>query len=153
MDAKRVTDWLDLLAAVSVLAGVLLLVQEIRLNTQAVSHQAAVARTAVLSEPFFESAELRAAHEKIRAVDGEASFAMALIDTYGHTPEEALVWSRHLGQIWQIIRADYHNGNEDEAEMWARVLLSAPDNQLFIKHQQFSGEFGEMIQEISSDIQ
>lgn len=153
MDSKRVTDWLEIVAAVSVFAGLLLLVQEIRVNTQAVSHQAAVARVAVLTEPFFGSAELRSASEKVRATDGRSGFESALIEMYGHTPEEALVWARHLTQLWFIVRADFNNGNESSAELYVRALLTAPDNQLFIEHRNFQGEFGEFIQDISREIE
>lgn len=153
MKAKNVTDWLEIVAAVSVFVGLLLLVQEIRVNTQAVKHQAAVARSAVLAEPFFESADLRSASVKIHATDGRGDFESALVETYGHTPEEALVWARHLLQLWNIVRADFNNGNEHEAEEYVRALLDSPDNQLYAKHRNFQGEFGKMVQDISEELE
>lgn len=150
MEAKKLINWAEILATIAVFAGLLLLVQEIRVNTQAVQRQATVDRAAVLSEPFFQSAELRAASEKIQVVDGPARLESAFAEQYDLTPDEAIVWTRHLIQLWNVVQADFYYGDREVAENWVQVLLESPDNRLFIEHLDFHGEFGAMVRDVAA---
>ncbi|MDX1460691.1 MAG: hypothetical protein R3348_06495, partial [Xanthomonadales bacterium] len=55
LTAAKLKAWLDILATLAVVAGLFLLVHEIRMNTRAIALQAQVNRAEVLAEPFFAS--------------------------------------------------------------------------------------------------
>lgn len=148
MNIKALSDWVDAVATVGVVIGLVLLILEIRVNTDAIEQQAAVDRAVVVSEPFYESPELRAAMNKIRIADGHEGVVAAFIRHYEMTPDEAIVWSRHQLQVWAMIRADFERGDRESAKYFATLLLSNPPPRIFVEHMTYRGEFKEMIQEI-----
>ncbi len=147
MDTKKLTDWLEIIAAFSVVVGIILLIQEIRLNTRAVAYESTLNRFDVVTAPFFQSAELLTADEKIRMIDGVNALEAAFVERYDMTPAEALVWTRHLMQIWNNASADYHYGDREMAEFAVRALLTTPDNRLFVEHWygHLTDEFSEFV--------
>jgi hypothetical protein len=160
MDSKKIKDWLEIVATLSVFAGLLLLVQEIRINTRAVALQAQVDRSAVLAEPFFQSEELRAASQKISNIEGQWAPEAALAEQYDLTAEEAIVWNRHLQQLWSLIEATYDYEDRELAEGSVRVLLSTRNNRIFVEHYGlFGDDFGAFVSAVlaehdgSADIQ
>ena len=140
MDSRKIRDWLEVIATISVFAGLLLLVQEIRINTRAVALQAQVNRSAVLAEPFFQSQQLRAASQKISNIEGQWAPEAALAKQYDLTAEEAIVWNRHLQQLWTLIEATYEYEDKEIAEGYVRVLLSTRNNRIFVEHYGLFGE-------------
>jgi hypothetical protein len=152
MESGKIRDWLEIIATLSVFAGLLLLVQEIRVNTRAVALQAQVDRSAVLAEPFFQSEELRAASQKISAIEGLWAPEAALADQYDLTAEEAIVWNRHLLQLWSLIEATYEYEDRELAEGSARVLLSTRNNRIFVEHYgQFGDDFDSFLRAILAE--
>jgi hypothetical protein len=131
MSEKRKTDWSQIIGTVAVIIGLVLVWEELRLNRQAIERQATVERYTALSAPFFESDALLSASEKVRQVDGRSQSEAVYIETYGHTPEEALAWTRHMLLYWGTVRADWEHGDRDGAERTVENLLSYPDARLF----------------------
>ena len=148
MNIKGLSDWVDAVATVGVVIGLVLLILEIRVNTDAIEHQAAVDRAIVVSEPFYESAELRSAMNKIRIAEGHEGAVNAFIENYDMTPDEAIVWSRHQMQVWAMIRADFERGDRENAEYFATLLLKNRPPRIFVENMAYRGEFKEMIQNI-----
>lgn len=131
MSEKRRTDWAQIIGTIAVVIGLVLVWEELRLNRQAIERQATMERYTALSAPFFESADLLSASEKIRQVDGRSQSEAIYIETYGHTPAEALVWTRHMLLYWGMVRADWEYGDREGAERTVENLLSYPDARLF----------------------
>jgi hypothetical protein len=153
MESKKVRDWLEIGATFAVLAGLLLVVQEIRVNTKAVALQAAIDTSAALTDPFFQSAELHSASQKIHDIDGAYAPEAALIQRYDLSPEEAIVWSRHLLQIWILLEATYEFQDKETAIRHARVLLLAPDNRAFVEnYAYFDAEFEQILRGLISEL-
>ena len=152
MESRRLSDWAQVFGSIAVVISVVFLLQEVRGNTLAVERQAAVDRAAALSDPFFQASELRTAFEKVRAVDGESPLQSVFIDRYEHTPSEALVWTRHLLQLWSTVEADFNYGNRDLAAEWVRALIANPDNRLFLEHHAFGGDFAVLVREAAAAV-
>lgn len=146
MDARKIRDWLEVFVTLCVFAGLLLVVQEIRVNTSAVALQTAIDNSSALTEPFFQSEELHAASKKIKDIDGAFPPEAALIERYDLSPEEAVVWTRHLMQIWAQVAATYQFQDEEVALQLARTLLLAPDNRVFVEnYAYFDPEFEQVL--------
>ena len=94
MNTSKLADWSEILASIAVVASVLFLLQEVRANTRAVERDAAFTHAAALAEPFFQEPGMRSALEKVRLVDGANPTHAAMIERYGFTFEEAVLWDR-----------------------------------------------------------
>ena len=153
MESKSVRDWLDIGATLAVFVGLLLVVQEIRINTRAVALQTAIGHTTALTEPFFQSEELHSASQKIKEKDGAFPPEAALVERYNLSPEEATVWARHLLQLWTLIEATYQFQDKEVALQNARTLLLAPDNRAFVEsYDYFDPEFELVLRGLISEI-
>ena len=153
MESKKVRDWFEIGATLAVFVGLLLVVQEIRINTRALAMQAAIDTSAALTEPFFQSDELHAASQKVHSIDGAYAPEAALMQRYDLSPEEAIVWNRHLLQIWIVLEATYKFQDKDAAIRHARTLLLAPDNRTFVENYAFfDAEFGEALRALLSEL-
>jgi hypothetical protein len=148
MSKRTLVDWLEISTSLAVLIGLVLVIMEIRVNTNAVNRQAAVDRSVALTEPFFYSEVIRSADEKVRAVDGSADYRVALADRYDLTQAESLAWSRHLMQLWVMIEGDYYNGEKAVALGFARTMLGAADSREFVRHWRFREDFQQEIDRI-----
>jgi hypothetical protein len=131
MSRVRTTDWSQIIGTIAVVLGLLLVWEELRTTRQAMERQAVAERYAALAEPFFESTEILSASAKVEAVDGPGEIEAAFMETYGHTPGEAEVWTRHLYQVWAGVFADWDFGDRDVAEAAARTFLQSPDSRIF----------------------
>lgn len=136
----NLVEWLEISTSLAVLVGLVLVIMEIRVNTNAVNRQATVDRSVALTEPFFYSEVLRSADEKVRAVDGTADNVVALADRYDFTEAEALAWSRHLMQLWVMVEGDYYNGDKEVALSFAKNMLGSADSREFVKNWRFFRE-------------
>jgi hypothetical protein len=149
MKIRNFSSWIDTIASIAVVIGLVLLILEIRVNTQAIERQAAVDRAAALTEPFYQSETLRSASEKVRAVDERVGAEAAFIEHYNMTPEEAILWNRHCIQLWSVIKADFDFGDRESARRYAENLLAIPDQRIFIEnHSFFEGDFSQMIEAV-----
>jgi len=151
MDSRNVKDWLEIIATLSVLAGILLLVQEIRLNTRAIAMQAQLDRSALMSEPFYQSQTLRTGIQKIRDVDGVWELESTMTEQYDLTAEEALVWSRHMIQLWDGIEATYYYADREAAEWYVQTFMSSRDSRIFVKHYGFEDEFDAFVRTVLAE--
>lgn len=153
MDSRKVRDWLEVVATLCVFAGLLLVVQEIRVNTRAVALQTAIDNSSVLTEPFFQSDELHSASKKIHSIDGAFPPEAALMQRYELSPEEAIVWNRHLMQIWAQVAATYQFEDKKVALQIARTLLRAPDNRVFVEsYAYFDPEFEQVLRGLLGEL-
>jgi len=108
------------------------LIQEVRYNTLALERQADLDRASALAEPFFEAPELASVLAKIKAVDGEDPVPDALIERYGLTSAEAILWERHLRRVWLEHEADFdRSGPTAELVAWIAGTLATHDNRLY----------------------
>jgi hypothetical protein len=140
-------DWTQLIGTIAVVLGLLLVWEELRATRMEMQRQSTVERWAASSEPFFESAELLSASEKVRLVDGPNPTEAVLVERYGHTPAEALVWSRHLGQLWGVVRADWESGDRDTGVKTIRLLLGWPDTRSYAENNPWDdGPFKEFVE-------
>ena len=133
MAKRNLVEWMEVVTGLAVLVGLVLVVMELRVNTMAVNRQASVERVSSLTEPFLYSEVLRAADEKVRAVDGSSGVAQVFVENYDMTPDQALAWSRHLMQLWGIVQADYFHGDSESALTVAEHLLANRDNRLYVE--------------------
>lgn len=141
-------QWAEIAASLTVVITLVLLVQEVRRNTRALQRQADVERAVAMTYPFFENPGLADVLDKIKAVDGQDPVPRALMEHYGLTGREAILWERHLLLIWQGLEADYEAvGESPTLGNMIRSLWCAPDNRLYLTaEEQFStSEFREYV--------
>jgi len=152
MNTNKIADWAEILASLAVVVSLLFLLQEVRTNTRTVERESALVQAAALAQPFFESPEMRAVAEKVIAVDGGGSARVheALIERYGLTYEEAVLWHRHMMQLWLGIEADYMYGDREAAVANIEMVMRYPDNQIYIEHEEFEGDFGDVVRRIAN---
>ena len=86
----------EFIGSIAVLASLLYLALQVRQATNWQRHAAALNRATTLTSPFFARSELPAVQAKIIAVDGFPPVHKALVERYDLTPEEAILWWRHL---------------------------------------------------------
>ncbi len=135
MKLEQWVNWAEITASLAVVVTVVLLIQEVRGNTEAIERQATLDRATAFNSPFFTNPQLPAVLAKIKAIDGLDPIPQALIERYKLTPEEAILWERHLARIWMGLEADYSmSGESQELEATIRDLLTHPDCQLYWTH-------------------
>jgi hypothetical protein len=134
MSQNSRTDWTQIIGTIAVVLGLFFVWEELRTTRMEMQRQSTVERYAASSEPFFESAEVLSASEKIRQVDGQRGIEAAFMETYGHTPAEALVWARHLDQLWGVVRADWESRDREAGESAVQLLLTWPDTRIYAEN-------------------
>lgn len=89
MKIERAAHWVEILANIGVIVTLLLLILQVRDNTQTLRSQAIVQRAAPLLQPFVDKAPIPDILAQIKAVDGPEPMVQALMDRYGlHTRTE-----------------------------------------------------------------
>jgi len=137
---ERWVNWAEITASLAVVVTVVLLIQEVRGNTEAIERKATLDRATAFNSPFFTNPQLPAVLAKIKAIDGLDPIPQALIERYKLTSEEAILWERHLASIWMGLQADYSmRGESQELETTIRDLLTNPDCQLYWQHATSTG--------------
>lgn len=141
---------IELVAAVSVVATLILLVVEVRANTKALERQIRLDRTSNIAAPYTSGPELLEAFEKIKNVDGWNADHQAFMERYELEPSEAVAWSMFLLNVWRGLEADHdYVGPSDELTNAIRGLLVYPDNRLFYDPQAFSSDFAAYVERVS----
>lgn len=130
-------NWAEVIETVVILVSMVLLIQEVRGNTQALKLQAYMARGEAHVRPYFDVEDFTDIYARIKAVDTgfPEPVVGAFQDRYGLTQEQALLWVRHLDDIWRNFEGDYLYGADREtlaADM--AVLLSYPDQHLYYRN-------------------
>lgn len=131
----RLQEWAqgaEIVASIGVVVTLVILVQEIQWNTRALERQSDLDRAEALTTPYFEAPELAAVLAKIKTVDGHDPVPQAFMDRYGLTPEEAILWERHLWLVWLDHEAEFErSGPSPKLEAWIRGALASPDNRTY----------------------
>ena len=151
MEWKRIAAGMEMITGLAVVASLAILIQEVRLNTRAVERQAAVDRAASMSTPFFESEALRTAMVKVDVEHGGLPVLREFVDRYGFTEEEAIVWHRHLIQLWGGLEADWYYGERELVRETLRALLIYPDQRIYAENEPFGTEFAGMVRELLAE--
>jgi hypothetical protein len=99
----------EIVASCAVVVTLVFVILEIRSNTAAIERRATLDRATSLSAPFFMSPDMPAILAKVKAVDGLDPELQAFADRYNLSAEESILWTRHLGEIWEGLQADYHH--------------------------------------------
>jgi hypothetical protein len=132
MKLQTWANWAEIVASVSVVVTLIVLVGEVQGNTRALERQADLERASALTTPFFSAPQLASVLSRIKAVDGVDPLPQALMDRYGLTHEEAILWERHLWFVWLEHEADFErSGPSPKLEAWIAGALATPDNQLY----------------------
>lgn len=132
MKLEKWAQWAEIVASAAVIVTLVVLVGEVRGNTLALERQADLDRATALNTPFFYAPELASVLARIKAVDGQDPLPQALMDRYELTAEEAILWERHLWQVWLQHEADFERGGpSSKLDGWIAAALATPDNLLY----------------------
>ena len=154
----KLQNWVrtaEITASVAVVVTLAFVAQEVRRNTLALERQAALERASAIASPFLGESGLPGVLAKIKAIDGLDPVPQAFVDQYGLSPEEAIIWERHLWLIWAGLEADFAlTGGTPEITGLIGVLLSNPDNQTYYANveRQASEEFKDFVRRIREDL-
>jgi len=130
-------NWAEIIETIVILVSMVLLIQEVRGNTQALQLQAYMARGEAHVRPYFDVDGFSRVYAKVKAVDtGFPETAItAFQERYDMTQEEALLWVRHLDDIWRNFEGNFLYGAD--RELLARDmthLLTFPDQRLYYRN-------------------
>jgi hypothetical protein len=132
MKLQQWAHWAEITASFAVVVTLILLIQEVQGNTRAIERQAALDRASALNSPFLDNAQLASVLAKIKAVDGQDPIPEAYVERYSLTQEEAIIWERHVWQVWSGFQADFLEGGPSEDLIRIlQLLLQEPDHQLY----------------------
>jgi len=152
---RRVAHWVEIIANVGVIATLLILILQVRDNTQVLRSQAIVQRAAPLLQPFIEQAPIPDILAQIKAVDGSEPMVQAYMDRYGLTYADGNSWARHVSQVWVSMEAEYALfGGSDFLDGRIRGLLSSQDQRIWYENggaqRALSDVFLEYVEEVSA---
>ena len=143
MKLEQWATWAEIGASLGVIVTLVFLVFELRENTLAIEKQVINDRAEALNSPFLGESQLPSILEKIKAVDGPELLEHELMQRYGLSHSEALIWARYQGLIWSGLESEYVRSG-DSAVLRERIqhLDSFPDIHIVLKHlRQVSPEF------------
>jgi hypothetical protein len=129
----RWVQWAAVAGNVAVVATLLMLIVEVRGNSELIERQAALDRYSRIVEPYLVTDGIADTYARIKSQDGaEEPHVRALMDRYELSATEAVRWVRHLELIWAGLEADYrYRGTSELLERQMRALLQYPDQRLF----------------------
>jgi len=132
MKTEKLAQWAEIISSLVVVITLIFLINEVQRNTNALERQADMDRAAIFNGPFFEAPELAVVLAKIKEVDGRDGYPLALSERYGLTSAEAILWDRHIWQVWSGLEADFYRiGASSEVGRTIQLLLRFPDHQLY----------------------
>jgi len=156
MKTEKLAHWAESISCCVVVVTLIFLIIEVQRNTNALERQADMERSAVFNDPFFEAPELASVLAKIKVVDGPEGVPLALSERYGLTMDEAILWDRHLWQVWSGLEADFYRiGASSEVGGTIQILLQFPDQQLYWSEagQYHKPEFKSFVDSIAGEVE
>lgn len=130
----RLANWAEVVETGVILFSLVLLILEVRDNTRALKLQAYMDRAEAHVRPYFDVEDFDRVYAKIKAVDTEFPEAaiLAFQDRYEMTQREALLWVRHMDDLWLNFEGDYLYGADRETlASDLATYLSFPDQQMY----------------------
>ena len=136
MKSENIARWAEIIASLGVIVTLVLLVREVRANTLTLERQALVERANTLYSPYLGESQIPTILAKVKRVDGPEPLEEVFIERYDLSYEEAAIWSRYLGTIWNGLEADYTllGESEDIANRIRLFLERFPDIRLWWEH-------------------
>jgi hypothetical protein len=129
---KELAQWAEIIASVAVVVSLVVLIVEIRDNTRAIEGESIKDRSALLNDPFVNSALNPSILAKIKKVDGWEPLEATFTERYGLTYEEAAIWARNLSMMWTGYEAQFiSDGPTPELIETMQLLLQMPDNKMY----------------------
>ena len=134
MRLERIAHWAEIVGNFGVIVTLVILIFQVRDNTQALMSQAILQRGAPLTEPYVWGTQLPSILAKVKEVDGADPIPQAFMDRYDLTYEESVIWERHMNSIWTSMAAEYALLGESETlALRVRTLLSNADQLLWFE--------------------
>jgi hypothetical protein len=151
MDLKKTVQIVEIVGGVGILISLIILIIEVRANTNAIDRQASLERNARVFEPYISN--IPDIYTKVKAVDGLEPIVGKYADAYDIPPIEAVRWVAFLQSNWKAYEIDFKYAGQTQ-EMDASVLwmLSFPDNEMYwnAMKSDFSAEFVEYVEKLAS---
>ncbi len=128
---NRVQHWAEvseIIASLAIVVTLLVLVQEIRVNTEVQDRQMQLDRFMNFTEQIIDSPQVADIWAKVKSTDGLEPLAEAYVDRYGLNPSEAVVWSRFVMRTLFIWQADFvTEGASESLESQVSIINTYPD--------------------------
>ena len=121
----------EIIGGAAIIVSLLVLIQEVRQNTDVQNRQIQIARFLNYTDSFIDPMAATEVYAKVKAIDGPEPLAAAFADRYGLSPAEAVLWSRLVSRSFFYWQSDFEFGGESEslaAEL--RFIPSYPDAML-----------------------
>jgi len=131
MKLREISEFANLIASVAVIASLIVLIMEVRTNTDAVDRQSRMDQLNMLNEPYLDDVDLGEVLSKVKAVDGREPSVTAFMEAYNLTEIEASVWLRHLYSVWGALEADFVYRGPEFVESKVRALIPFKDGQIY----------------------
>jgi len=151
---NKLLQYVEMITGVSVVVTLIILIVEVRTNTQMVERQLLMDATMNVAAPFTSGPELPQAYERVKEVDGWETSIQAFMERYDMEPAQAIAWTRFLTLNWGRIEADYLTiGPSEQLAAQIKGLITFPDNVLFwdTRGRSFDAKFMDYVERLLSD--
>ena len=105
VDLKKTVQIVEIVGGVGILISLIVLIIEVRANTNAIDRQASLDRNARIFEPYISN--IPDIYTKVKAVDGLEPIVSQYADIYDIHPVEAVRWVAFLQSNWMAYEIDF----------------------------------------------
>jgi len=125
--------WVELITGASIIISLIVLIVEVRTNTNALELQSRMDYLNGITQPFIDDVSMGRVLAKVKAVDGREEHVSVFMAAYDLDEVEAAAWTRHQYRIWGGIEVDYLYADSDQVESTISALAAFPDARLYWK--------------------
>ena len=149
MNLKKAVQITEIIGGIGILISLIVLIVEVRTNTDAIDRRASLDRNARLFEPYISG--IPEIYTKVKVDDGLEPIVSRYVDVYDLQPEEAVRWVALLQSNWRSYEIDYrYSGRTNELDASVRFMMSFPDNHIYweVMKSSFSPKFVEYVDQL-----
>lgn len=144
----------ELLSSIVVIVSLVYIAIQVRDTKRAAQRTAHQDRQAALGRTVLTTPELAPILAKVNAIAGIPPFQKAMQETYGLSPAEAELYTRHVASGWRALETDFLTGDLD-VRIPIRNRLEGSPSRRFIEYRGafFDPRFMELVNRIKSELE
>ena len=121
----------EIVTSLAVIISLIILIQEVRLNTSVQQRQVQLERSLNYTDKFLDPSATAEIWAKVKAIDGLEPLANEYVERYQLTPSEAVVWSRLVLRTLFIWNSDFlFDGPSESLKRDIAIIPTYPDLEL-----------------------
>ena len=135
---QKITLLTEMIGGVAVLLTLIILIVEVRENTEASRRANLIQLTTAPLNAYLDNPDVQAISSKIADGAEGSRLPTELQDEFGLTHEEAHLYARYLGYTWRIRESEYLFGNSEPAVFRQNMIfyLNNPEDKVYWEYGQ-----------------